>query len=191
MMRIKKKQAWRLAGRYTWAVLSGLTVAMGAHAQQRGVSAPPVTTQGVALKDLPFSPAMQAGNTLYTAGQIGTDGSDRLVPGGIRPEAKKALQNITKVVGENGFTLKDIVKCTVFLADMAEVSEFNEVYKTFFSPPYPARSALGVSGLAMNARVEVECIAYKLGAHNGARPLRKGAAQLMGTVPSAGQGQAF
>ncbi len=57
--------------------------------------------------------------------------------------------------------MRDVVKCTVMLADIAEWATFNEVYKDFFAPPYPARSALGANGLAMGARVEVECIAVR------------------------------
>jgi enamine deaminase RidA (YjgF/YER057c/UK114 family) len=80
--------------------------------------------------------------------------------GGIKPEARQALQHIERILKDNGASLTDVVKCTVFLADIGEWATFNEVYKEFFKPPYPARSALGTNGLALGARVEVECLAY-------------------------------
>jgi 2-iminobutanoate/2-iminopropanoate deaminase len=69
------------------------------------------------------------------------------------------MQNIKSSLEAHGYTMRDIVKCTVMLADISEWATFNEIYKTFFSDRYPARSALGANGLALGARVEVECIA--------------------------------
>ncbi len=84
---------------------------------------------------------------------------DGLVPGGIKAEAEQMMLNIKAALARRGLAMKHVVKCTVFLADIAEWGAFNEVYKKHFSHPYPARSALGASGLAVNARVEMECIA--------------------------------
>ena len=112
--------------------------------------------------DRPFSEAVRAGDFLYLSGQIGEDqATGKLPPGGIEPEARQALANLKHVLEANGSSLNDVVKCTVFLADIAEWPAFNNVYREFFKKPYPARSALAASGLAMNARVEVECIAYE------------------------------
>ena len=86
-----------------------------------------------------------------------TDG--KLVPGGIKAEAEQLMLNIEAALARRGLATKHVVKCTVFLADMAEWGAFNEVYKKHFSKPYPARSALGANGLWANARVEMECIA--------------------------------
>jgi reactive intermediate/imine deaminase len=109
---------------------------------------------------LPFSEAVRVGNTLYLSGQVGIKpGTMQVVPGGIREEARQALENIRTSLEANGYAMGDVVKCTVMLADIGEWAAFNEVYKTFFSAPYPARSALGANGLALGARVEVECIA--------------------------------
>lgn len=109
---------------------------------------------------LPFSEAVRVGDVLYLSGQVGIKpGTMQLVAGGIREEARQALENIRTSLVANGYTLGDVVKCTVMLADISEWAAFNEVYKTFFSAPYPARSALGANGLALGARVEVECIA--------------------------------
>lgn len=110
--------------------------------------------------NLPFSEAVRVGDTLYLSGQIGlVPGTMKLAPGGIRDEARQAMENIRTVLEAHGYSMGDVVKCTVMLADMSEWSAFNDVYRTFFSGRYPARSALGANGLALGARVEVECIA--------------------------------
>ena len=110
--------------------------------------------------NLPFSEAVRVGNTLYLSGQVGiAPGSLKLVPGGLQEEARQAMENIRTSLEANGYKMGDLVKCTVMLADIADWGAFNEVYKTFFTGRYPARSALGASGLALGARVEVECIA--------------------------------
>jgi reactive intermediate/imine deaminase len=109
---------------------------------------------------LPFSEAVRVGDLLYLSGQIGiVPGTMQLVPGGIKVEARQALENIKVTLEAHGYSMRNVVKCTVMLADISEWGTFNEVYKAFFSAPYPARSALGVNGLALGARVEVECIA--------------------------------
>jgi len=111
---------------------------------------------------VPLAEAVRVGDTLYLSGQIGIQpGTLKLVPGGIQEESKQALTNIRTTLEAHGYSMRDVVKCTVMLADIAKWGEFNDVYKTFFSEPYPARSALGASGLAINAQVEVECIAVK------------------------------
>jgi 2-iminobutanoate/2-iminopropanoate deaminase len=111
---------------------------------------------------LPFSEAVRAGDTLYLSGQVGVKpGTLELAPGGIRGEARQALENIKTTLETHGYSMRDVVKCTVMLADIAEWATFNEVYKAYFSPPYPARSAFGTNGLAIGARVEVECVAVR------------------------------
>jgi 2-iminobutanoate/2-iminopropanoate deaminase len=106
----------------------------------------------------PFTRAVRVGDLLFLSGQIGTDGSGRLVPGGIQPETRQTLENIRAELRRNGLGMERVAKCTVFLADIAEWGRMNEVYTTFFSGPKPARSAAGASGLALGARVEIECI---------------------------------
>jgi reactive intermediate/imine deaminase len=111
---------------------------------------------------LPFSEAVRVGDTLYLSGQIGIEpGTLKVVAGGIEAEARQTLANIRTSLEAHGYALRDVVKCTVMLADIGEWAAFNDVYKAFFSAPYPARSALGANGLALGARVEVECIAVR------------------------------
>jgi 2-iminobutanoate/2-iminopropanoate deaminase len=107
----------------------------------------------------PFSPAVRVGNWIFLAGQIGTDTAGKLVPGGIQAEARQALNNIKDVLEKSGSSLDRVVKCTVFMADMKEWPAMNEIYATYFRNHFPARSAFGSTGLALNARMEIECIA--------------------------------
>ena len=107
----------------------------------------------------PFSPAVRVGNLLFLAGQIGADTSGKLVAGGIQAEARQALNNIKDVLQKSGSSLDRVAKCTVFMADMKEWPAMNEIYASYFRRAFPARSAFGATGLALNARVEIECIA--------------------------------
>ena len=111
---------------------------------------------------LPFSEAVKVGPTLYLSGQIGrAPGTLKIVPGGIKEETRQVMENIKTSLQAHGYTLNDLVKCTVMLADMSEWATFNEIYKTYFKEHFPARSAFGTTGLALGARVEVECIGVK------------------------------
>jgi 2-iminobutanoate/2-iminopropanoate deaminase len=130
---------------------------------------PMPSTGGAQQQQLPFSEAVKVGTTLYLAGQIGNlPGTTTLAPGGIIPEARRALDNIKAVVERHGASMNDIVKCTVFLADIKDWPAFNEVYRSYFSNHFPARSALAASGLAFDARVEVDCVASVPGARGSA-----------------------
>jgi 2-iminobutanoate/2-iminopropanoate deaminase len=109
---------------------------------------------------LPFSDAVRVGNMLYLSGKIGNiPGSRQLAEGGIAGETRQALENIKASLEEYGSSMDEVVKCTVFLADIAEWGAMNEVYSTYFPVNPPARSAMGASGLALNSRVEIECLA--------------------------------
>ncbi len=105
-----------------------------------------------------FSPAVRVGNLLFLSGQIGTDTVNRLVPGGIQTEARQALNNVKATLEKYGSSMDRVVKCTVFLADMKDYNDFNEIYVSYFRARRPARSAMAASGLALGARVEIECI---------------------------------
>lgn len=111
-------------------------------------------------KGLPLSEAVRHGDTLYLSGQVGlVPGTMKIVEGGIRAESEQVMKNIRTTLAAHGYSMSDLIKCTVMLADMSEWSTFNDVYKGYFDGRYPARSALGANGLALGARVEVECIA--------------------------------
>lgn len=108
---------------------------------------------------LPFSSAVRVDDLLFLSGALGiVPGTMTLAEGGIQGETRQTLENIKGTLENFGSSMDRVVKCTVFLADMGEWGAMNEVYRTFFVNP-PARSALGASGLALDARVEIECIA--------------------------------
>ncbi len=112
--------------------------------------------------NLPFSDAVIVDNMVYLSGQLGNvPGSFQLIEGGIRAETKQTMENIQSTLAAMDLTMEDIVKCTVFIEDITEWGTFNEEYVKFFPNKKPARSALGANGLALGARVEVECMACK------------------------------
>ena len=152
-------RAVTIAGLVCAAILVGTSVS--AHAeQQRSVEF--VNSGKVMPPGVPFSEAVRVGNLLYLSGQIGVvPGKLELVPGGMPPQARQALQNLKTTLEASGYTMRDVVKCTVMLADISEWAAFNEIYKTFFSAPFPARSAIGANGLALGAKVEIDCIAAR------------------------------
>lgn len=136
-------------------------VALAAACGGERPSSPPVEYLPMQVdRPLPFSAAVRVGPTLYLSGQLGTDSTARVVPGGIVPETRRALENVRAILRRAGGTMDDVVKCTAMLADMSEWAAMNREYVTHFRKDrLPARSALGASGLALGARVEIECIA--------------------------------
>lgn len=135
-------------------LLMGCEVASESETEIEWLKAP-----GMEDMDLPFSTAVRVDNLLFLSGALGYDREKgALVEGGIQAETRQTLENISQTLETFGSSMDKVVKCTVFLADMAEWGAMNEVYTTFF-PNKPARSALGASGLALNARTEIECIA--------------------------------
>ncbi len=109
---------------------------------------------------LPFSRAVRVGDILYLSGAIGR-GPDGKPPEGIEAQAKATMDDIGETLKLAGLSHKDLFHCTVFLSDMKNWAAFNTVYLTYFpNGPLPARSALGVNGLALGALLEIECQAY-------------------------------
>lgn len=109
---------------------------------------------------LPFSEAVRVGNTLYVSGQVGNlPGKLELVEGGMEAEARQALENMKTILEAHGSSMDQVVKVTVMLEDISEWGAFNEVYKEYFTTNLPARSAFGTDGLALGARLELDCIA--------------------------------
>ena len=112
------------------------------------------------VRGLPFSSAVRVGRMLYLSGQIGNvPGTRQLADTGIAGQTRQALENIKAVLASAGSSLDRAVKCTVFLADIKEYGAMNTVYATYFPTDPPARSTVAGSGLALGARVEIECIA--------------------------------
>lgn len=120
-----------------------------------------VHAEGVARLPV-FSSAVRSGDLVFLSGQVGALSDvdpPRLVEGGIEAETRQAMENIVAVLEAAGAGLDDVLKCTVFLADIDEYAAMNEVYMEYFPVDPPARSALAAAGLALGARVEIECIA--------------------------------
>lgn len=110
----------------------------------------------------PYSQAIEANGTIYVSGQLPINpATGEFAEGGIRELTAQSLTNIKNILAEAGLTMANVVKTSVFLADMADFAEMNEVYAQFFSAPFPARSAVAVKTLPKGARIEIECIAVK------------------------------
>ena len=148
----------RLIMRVTWVVLiGGCEVSVD---DSHGSAAQFYPFENDTEGDLPFSDAVRVGNLLFLSGRIGNfPGTLDLAPGGIQGETRQAMENIKAAIEKYGAAMDRVVKCTVFLADIGEWGEMNEIYKQYFPTNKPTRSALGANGLALGARVEIECIA--------------------------------
>ena len=110
----------------------------------------------------PYSQAIKVGNLVYTSGQIPIDpATGMFVAGGIKEQTRQSLLNVKAILEEAGLTMSDVVKTTVFMADMNDFADMNAVYAEFFAEPYPARSAVAVKTLPKGALVEIEVIAYE------------------------------
>lgn len=110
----------------------------------------------------PYSQAIEVNGTIYVSGQLPINpATGEFAEGGIKELTAQSLTNIKNILAEAGLTMANVLKTSVFLADMADFAEMNEVYAQFFSAPFPARSAVAVKTLPKGARVEIECIAVK------------------------------
>lgn len=110
----------------------------------------------------PYSQAIMAGNMLFASGQLGMDpATGNFVEGGVKEQTAQAFKNIHAILAEAGLTIQNVVKTTVFLADMADFAAMNEVYSSQFEGAFPARSAVAVKTLPKNGLVEIEIIAVK------------------------------
>jgi 2-iminobutanoate/2-iminopropanoate deaminase len=134
-----------------------VTACAGRQKPQTTAAAEYLTPYGAPTR--PFSPAVRVGNMLYLSGQIGVrpDASGGLAAGGIEAETRQTMENIKDVLEKTGSSMERVVKCTVMMADMREWDRMNAVYATYFPKNKPARSALGANGLALGAKVEIEC----------------------------------
>ena len=110
----------------------------------------------------PYSQAIEVGNMLFASGQLGLDPeTGDFTPGGVKAQAEQSFRNIQAILAEAGYTMENVVKTTVYLADMADFAAVNEVYAAQFSGDFPARSAVAVKTLPKNSLVEIEVIAVK------------------------------
>jgi reactive intermediate/imine deaminase len=106
-----------------------------------------------------LSSVVKVGEMLYLSGQLGTVPGQGLVAGGIAAETRQTLDNIKRTVEAAGSSMDRVVKCTVFLADIADFRAMNDIYRTFWATDPPARSTVAVAGLVLGARIEIECLA--------------------------------
>ena len=108
----------------------------------------------------PYSQAIQVGNLVYTSGQIPIDpATGAFAEGGIKEQTRQSLTNVKAILEEVGLSMSNVVKTTVFMADMGDFADMNAVYAEFFTEPYPARSAVAVKTLPKGALVEIEVVA--------------------------------
>ncbi len=120
----------------------------------------PINTQKAPAAIGPYSQAIQVGNLVYTSGQLPIDPTTGAFPeGGIMEQTRQSLTNVRAILKETGISMSQVVKTTVFLADMNDFADMNTVYSEFFSEPYPARSAVAVKTLPKGALVEIEVVA--------------------------------
>lgn len=142
------------------ALLPLLCVSAAACASAGAVPAREVVAPAGSATLAPYSPGVRVGDLLFLSGQVGLrPGTRELAAGGVAAETEQALENVRTILTAAGLTPADVVKCTVFLADMRDYEAMNAAYARFFPTAPPARSAVGVNGLPLGARVEIECIA--------------------------------
>ena len=165
-MLIKSKKSTLMDGRLLMrckqisvVVIIFLLASCQAPQTSQTVNAPPsveyLTDEGWPF---PFSKAVRIGNMLYLSGEIGLDPTTyELVPGGIVPETKQAMENIRSTLEKYGSSINKVVKCTIMIADIGEWNDMNGVYASYFTEHFPVRSSFGANGLALGARVEIEC----------------------------------
>ena len=121
-----------------------------------------IATNNVPAAIGPYSQAVQVGNMLFASGQLGLDpATGNFVEGGVKEQTEQSFKNIHAILAEAGLTIDNVVKTTVFLADMADFAVMNEVYAQQFTGTFPARSAVAVKTLPKNGLVEIEIIAVK------------------------------
>jgi 2-iminobutanoate/2-iminopropanoate deaminase len=116
-----------------------------------------IQPDGLPVPTSPYSPAVRAGEMVYTSGQVGTDATGEVAEG-VEAQTRQALENVRLCLAAAGCALVDVVKVNAYLADMADFATYNAVYREFFTQPYPARTTVGAS-LAPGLLVEIEAIA--------------------------------
>lgn len=121
-----------------------------------------IATQQAPAAIGPYSQAVEAAGMVFVSGQLPVDpATGQFVEGGVRELTRRSLTNVRNILAEVGLTMENVVKTTVFLADMSDFAEMNAEYATFFEGTAPARSAVAVKTLPKDARIEIECIAVR------------------------------
>lgn len=144
----------------TVALATLLALAACAEADDDGPAKQVIAPAGQVVEGLPFSPAVRTGDLIFLSGSVGnTPGTRELVSPEVGPQTTQALENLRAVLAAANAGLDDVVKCTVFLLDINDYDAMNEAYAAAFGDTPPARSTLAGSGLALGAKVEIECIA--------------------------------
>ena len=122
----------------------------------------PIVTSAAPAAIGPYSQAIEVNGFVYASGQLPIDPATGAFPeGGVQEQTRQSLLNVKAILEEAGLTLANVVKTTVYLADMGDFAAINEIYSQFFSQPFPARSAVAVKALPKGALVEVEVIAAR------------------------------
>jgi 2-iminobutanoate/2-iminopropanoate deaminase len=120
----------------------------------------PIQPDGVAKPSSPYSPVFVSGDLVFTAGQIGADVTGAIVEGGIEAQCRQALDNLRACLAAAGCELTDVIKVNGFLVDLGDFAVYNEIYREYFTEPYPARTTVGAA-LAPGLLVEIEAVARK------------------------------
>jgi 2-iminobutanoate/2-iminopropanoate deaminase len=124
------------------------------------MSVTPITSDRLAKPVGPFSPAVREGDRVYTSGQVAQDpATGQLIAGGVAAQTEQILHNLAVILRAADKSLGDVVKVNVYLADIRDFAEMNDVYAKHFAPPYPARTTVAVAALPLGAQVEIETIA--------------------------------
>jgi 2-iminobutanoate/2-iminopropanoate deaminase len=122
--------------------------------------ATPITSDRLATPVGPFSPAVRDGDRVYTSGQVAQDpATGKLIAGGVAAQTEQILHNLAVILSAADKSLADVVKVNVYLTDIRDFAEMNDVYAKHFAPPYPARTTVAVAALPLGAQVEIETIA--------------------------------
>lgn len=120
----------------------------------------PITSDRLAKPVGPFSPAVRDGDRVYTSGQVAQDpATGKLIAGGVAAQTEQIFRNLAVILSAANKSLGDVVKVNVYLTDMRDFAEMNDVYAKHFAPPYPARTTVAVAALPLGAQVEIETIA--------------------------------
>jgi len=150
----------------TWmvvlAAVAAVTLTGAARAPQHAPHKQVIAPKGGPAMGLPFSPGLMVGDTLYLSGVIGADASGQPVAGGLEPEMRQAMANAQGVLKAAGLDFADVVSVTVYLADIKDYGQMNQIYKEYFkTEPLPVRSTVAVVGLARGAKMEITMTAAR------------------------------